>query len=72
MAEETVIVHSAGQHAIAGHALLVDGALGIDGAERDATAFGTAVAVLAVAVAATSDWDSDAFGFGRSGESGGA
>ena len=71
VAEETVIVHSAGQHAIAGHALLVDGALGIDGAERDATAFGTAVAVLAVAVAAASDWDSDAFGFGRSGESSG-
>ena len=55
MTEKTVVVHSAGQHAVAGHALLVDGALGIDGAERDATAFGAAVAVLTVAVAAASD-----------------
>ena len=47
MTEKTVVVHSAGQHAVAEHALLVEDALGIDGAERDATAFGAAVAVLA-------------------------
>lgn len=70
MAEETIVVHSAGQHTLSGDAFLVDGALGVASADGNATSFVASVAATAFAIATASHWNADAFRFGRSGESG--
>lgn len=70
VAEETIVVHSAGQHTLSGDAFLVNGALGVASADGNATSFIASVAASAFAITTASHWNTDAFRFGRSGESG--
>ena len=64
MAEETVVIHSAGQHTLAGNAFLVDGALGIASTNWNATSFIASVAAAAFAITTTSHRNTNAFSFG--------
>lgn len=73
MAEEAVVVHAAREHAHLVDALLVEGALAVRRAGRNAAAFKAArLAVSALAVPLAGRRDANAFRLSRSGEAGSA
>ena len=69
VAEEAIVVHRTGQHAVALDALFVEGALAVRRAAGHAASFLAAHSSVALAVPLAGRRDADAFVGGRSGES---
>lgn len=68
MTQETVIVQSAGQQAIAVDALFIQRAFIVDGTDRQTDILTTGIASATVTASETGHWQSYAFHFGIAGE----